>query len=194
MSDRGRPRDPAADVAIEAAVRGLLAEVGYRKTSIEQVAHRAGVSKSTVYRRARDKADLVFAVMFGSEPPPPGHVGPDWEAVLKELIAALSVEFMDPVARVAMPGLFSEFSCRPELAERVRRDLLAPAYVAVEGLLDEVRGRGVLRDDVDTELWCDMLFGAVFVRSLLFDRPVDKAVTDHMVDTALAGIRAPAER
>ena len=59
MTRAGRPRDVEADGAIERALRALLSEIGYRETSIEKIAKRAGVAKATVYRRASDKAELV---------------------------------------------------------------------------------------------------------------------------------------
>jgi len=175
-------------VAIEAAVRELLAEGGYRGVSMEQVARRSGVAKTTVYRRATDKAALVFDVMFGSPPPASIPNPQDWTLALKELVAQLSIAFTDPVGRVAMPGLIGEFSARPELAEAVRGALLAPAYAAVSALLDQGRQRGEI-GHFDDVLWMDALFGAVFVRALLFDRGVDRPVTDHLVEIALEGVR-----
>lgn len=47
----GRPRDASRDVVIEKAAIELLREVGYERLSIEAVAARAQVSKSTIYRR-----------------------------------------------------------------------------------------------------------------------------------------------
>ena len=47
----GRPRDARADAAIATAVAELLAEVGYGALTIEGVAARAGVAKTTIYRR-----------------------------------------------------------------------------------------------------------------------------------------------
>jgi AcrR family transcriptional regulator len=62
---RGRPRDERVTRAItEAALRQLLDE-GYRRLSMESVASEAGVARATVYRRFKDKADLVTAAIAG---------------------------------------------------------------------------------------------------------------------------------
>ncbi len=185
---RGRPRDPSADAAIERAIRELLIEVGYRKTSMQKIAQRSGVAKTTVYRRAPDKASLLFEMLFGREPSMPDEIGPDWVSALKQMVGMLSEEFTDPVARVAMPGLFAEFSSRPELAHRMREELLQPAYIVLGALLEDGRRRGEVTRRFDEVLWMDALFGAVFVRALIFDRPVGREVTDPLVDMALAGI------
>lgn len=42
----------------EAALR-QLAEVGYARVSMESIASEAGVARTTVYRRFKDKADLI---------------------------------------------------------------------------------------------------------------------------------------
>lgn len=55
----GRPRDVSRNVAIEKAAIELLREVGYERLSIEAVALRAHVSKSTIYRRWKNKAQLI---------------------------------------------------------------------------------------------------------------------------------------
>ena len=63
---RGRPRDERVTRAItEAALRQLLDE-GYARLSMESVASEAGVSRATIYRRFKDKADLVTAAIAGS--------------------------------------------------------------------------------------------------------------------------------
>ncbi len=54
----GRPRDERADAAIMTATLDLLAEVGPTGLSVDEVAARAGVSKTTIYRRFATKDDL----------------------------------------------------------------------------------------------------------------------------------------
>lgn len=165
MADAGRPRDERVDAAIERATRELLVEVGYAKTSMQAIARRAGVAKTSVYRRAPDKPSLIFDVLFGQG----SRVSRD--GGLGAIVARLSAMFADPVTRSTLAGLFAAFATRPELAEQVRTELLGPAYEAVASELDHP----------DAVLLTDMMFGAVFVRSLIFDRPVDPHVTETMI-------------
>ena len=58
----GRPRDSSRDLAILDATLALLTEVGYEQLSMEAVAGRSGAAKTTIYRRYRDKAELVEAL------------------------------------------------------------------------------------------------------------------------------------
>jgi AcrR family transcriptional regulator len=78
MGVLGRPRDVNRDVAILDAALLLLTEVGYDQLSMESIAGRAGVAKTTIYRRYSDKAALVAAAVeyrSSSTPPEPGPGG-----------------------------------------------------------------------------------------------------------------------
>ncbi|MQY26503.1 hypothetical protein NRB56_20740 [Nocardia sp. RB56] len=56
----GAPADPSAvDVAILDAARACVAEFGVRRTTLTEVARRAGVSRPTVYRRWPDTGALI---------------------------------------------------------------------------------------------------------------------------------------
>ena len=59
----GRPRDHARDEAIHEAALEVLSEVGYDRTTVEAIATRAHVSKATIYRRYKNKQELLMAAM-----------------------------------------------------------------------------------------------------------------------------------
>ena len=63
---RGRPRREGADEEILAAVRSTLDERGYRDLSVDVVAGRACVAKTTIYRRWPSKGVLVAAAIAPS--------------------------------------------------------------------------------------------------------------------------------
>src|SRR5438309_7772190 len=58
-SRRGRPRDSAVDEAILTAAVDLLAEAGFARLTMDQVAARAGVGKASLYLRWPNKLALV---------------------------------------------------------------------------------------------------------------------------------------
>jgi len=60
---RGRPRNEEKDVAIAEATWRLLAEKGYEGLTFEGVAEFAECSRSTLYRRFANKAELVEATL-----------------------------------------------------------------------------------------------------------------------------------
>lgn len=58
------PAPDDADARILAAAAEVIGAYGFRKTSMEDVARRAGVSRVTLYRRFADKDALVNAVVL----------------------------------------------------------------------------------------------------------------------------------
>src|SRR5260370_10545221 len=75
----GRPRRLAAEHAILKATREILAQAGVHGLTVEGVAARSGVAKTTIYRRWRSEEDLALGALLegipGEAPAPPlrGH-------------------------------------------------------------------------------------------------------------------------
>ena len=57
-------RSARTEKAILDATRELLSEAGVRHLTVEKVAARSGVAKTTIYRRWRSKDDLALAVLI----------------------------------------------------------------------------------------------------------------------------------
>ncbi|HEV7922370.1 MAG TPA: helix-turn-helix domain-containing protein [Thermoanaerobaculia bacterium] len=70
MSPRGRPRREGADESILAGARALLAETGYAALTVDAVAERVGVAKTTVYRRWPTKRELIAAALTATSSAP----------------------------------------------------------------------------------------------------------------------------
>ncbi|MGW7793341.1 TetR/AcrR family transcriptional regulator, partial [Streptomyces tricolor] len=90
----GRPRSAAADTAILAATREALVELGWSKLTLGDVATRAGVAKTTLYRRWAGKNELVVdavAELFDElELPDRGSLAADIEGVVLQFAAILA--------------------------------------------------------------------------------------------------------
>lgn len=84
---RGRPRRAGADEEILAVARQLLRENGYRDLNVDVVAERAGVAKTTLYRRWPSKGALVAAAIESLAPATDGDV----LSVLRETCTLLNL-------------------------------------------------------------------------------------------------------
>src|SRR5215469_10796145 len=114
---RGRPRSEQADRAILQAAAELLAERGLAGMSIEEVASRAGVGKTTVYRRWTSRGTLAldaFLADFQAQQPLP-----DTGTLHDDLLAALRA-WMRSVTRSSgaamLVGLLAEIEQDRDLA------------------------------------------------------------------------------
>lgn len=81
---RGRPRREGADEEILGVARALLAERGYRDLTVDEIAERAGVAKTTIYRRWPSKGALMSALI------PPAGTYANADAVLRDVRTLLT--------------------------------------------------------------------------------------------------------
>jgi len=163
---RGRPRSEEAHRAILAATLTLLDEAGYRALTIEAVAGRAGVGKTTIYRRWPSKLELVIDAIHQLRPPGPpedtGSVQGDFACFQRQQVARVA---NTPLPRVA-PRLISEAVGDPELHDAIMRDLVNPVRDAIREVLRRGVERGELRADLDLEIATDVVHGTVVYRIL----------------------------
>ena len=104
--------------AIEAALLQELAEFGYGKVAIDAVARRAGVGKAAIYRRWRDKQEMVVSVaskvaLSAVGIPDTGSLRGDIRQFLVNGCSSLS----HPLADTIIPDLLAEAARNPELAD-----------------------------------------------------------------------------
>jgi AcrR family transcriptional regulator len=186
----GRPRDPEADRAILKATIELLVELGYGDLSIEAVAARAGVGKTTIYRRWSSKEPLVVdAIKSLKAPADPAEPAAD-EPTRDVLVRVLSgfIRSMGPGDSGAMmAGLVAEMSRNPELAQAVRRGLLEHRRSIVIAILRRGIERREIRSDVDLDVVADLFGGPVVMRVLLTGGPISARLAHRIVDTVLDG-------
>lgn len=176
--------------AILDATRQLLAEEGgVRGLTVEAVASRSGVAKTTIYRRWRDKWELALdAVMIDMLPrfAEPVDVGD----TRQELIT-----FLDPVVKFlasrpygpAMQALVSVIATEPELARVYRERVVEPRRATLEPVIERGIARGDLRPDTDVQLLHEFLLGPVFYRLLLSGGRLDRKLSSRLVEAILQG-------
>jgi len=189
----GRPRDARADRAILEATLELAAKVGIDDLRVDDVAARAGVGKSAIYRRHASKAALVAAAISAlvSEiaVPDTGSTHDDLLALMADAVAV----YNDPVRAGVMPSLVAAMRHQPELASAVRDGFLTRRREALRAVLDRGIARGDLRADLDVELALDVLGGPLFYRLLITGGPIDDALAAGVAELILRGF-APTRR
>ncbi|MDX6598167.1 MAG: hypothetical protein QOE87_2054 [Gaiellales bacterium] len=188
----GRPRSSECELAILQATRELLVEGGVRGLTIEKVAARAGVAKTTIYRRWRDKDELALAVVLDMVEqvvmlPELGDTRAELLAFVNAAVEVLGSTLMGRV----MQGLVSDLATDPELAQAFRERVVSVRNAEVERLVQRGIARGDLRPDTDAESAHELLIGPVYYRLLLTGQPLDRAFARNTVDAVLRAF-APA--
>lgn len=191
-SNRGRPRSREADRAIHDAVLALLEEQGYEQLSIEGVAERAGVAKTTIYRRYASKPALVAHALLDESAaamavPDTGTLRGDLVTLMRGLAELLS----RPYWARTVPAIAAAAVDDPELDELLHRDNL-DRFAAADVLYERARGRGELPAEVVHRDLEELLSGALYMRALLLREPIDPQFIERIVDLVLRGSRAQA--
>ena len=147
---RGRQRSAETEQAILQVTRELLVECGVQGLTIEKVAARAGVAKTTIYRRWRDKDELALAVVLDMveqvvKLPELGDTRAELLAFVNAAVKVLGSTLMGRV----MQGLVSDLATDPELAQAFRDRVVSVRDAEVERLVERGIARGDLRPDTE---------------------------------------------
>ncbi|GAA3544756.1 TetR/AcrR family transcriptional regulator [Nonomuraea rosea] len=192
---RGRPRRAEVDESVLKAATELLLERGYTGLSPDEVAERAGIAKTTLYRRWPTKDHLAVAVVArlqaGDEITDTGDIRRDLPDYLEKIAAGLNRmraagRTDDDPSAGTVAELVAAAARHPDVGE-LERDLYARRNTLARALLERAVERGELRADLDVEALFDQLAGALYYRVLITGRPVGRAYAERLVDTALRG-------
>ena len=173
----GRPLDENVDAAILETAWRLLLREGYARMSIARVAEEARVGRPAIYRRYRDKSELVAAVLADKQSRnPPIDTG----TTRGDLIAHL--EFARRRFAVELAGtMIVEGRKHPELLEGFRRGMLQPRVADIVAAVERGKQRGEIRADLDSEIAVHALMGA-FMFHRIAAGPPKKGWPEHVVD------------
>jgi len=169
-----------------------LNRVGYANLRVDEVAERAGVNKTTIYRRWPTKAVLVSDALdshFQTERPLP-----DTGSLRGDILDYLGN--MVTLARTSMwRGMLTALSGRtdPEV-EIVARKLYLRERGFRTRLVQRAIDRGELPRAVDAELIGDLFSAPILRRLLTFGEDVEREYMESVIDVTLAGAAVAAIR
>jgi AcrR family transcriptional regulator len=159
----GRPRDERASSAITDAALRQLKTNGYGNVTMESVAVEAGVARATIYRRYRDKADLITAAIAANSS---AHLAEGHSDDPRRDLVAYLADFDHRYAEGCLEVVGTLIGVRedPSALDLHRQRVVAPRMNYVRSLLERARQLGQLRHDADFDLAIQMLVGSVFAR------------------------------
>nr|NLD40532.1 TetR/AcrR family transcriptional regulator [Actinomycetales bacterium] len=176
----GRPRDPAKDNAAIQATLELLNERGFHQLRIDEVAARAGVPKSTIYRRWPSLHALVVDAYQTAFPAlalaGTGDPLEELDEVLELSVGRLAENPLGPSLTIAGATIMQD----PELAEEYRGRFVNPCWIALTEALKRGISAGRFRTKRPVEDVASMLYGhASYSIIFLGERPDVEALKSN---------------
>jgi AcrR family transcriptional regulator len=162
--------------------------VGYDSLTIEGVAARAGVTKTTVYRRWSTKVQLVAEALSLR-----AHrrvLSSDTGSLRDDLLAhmkAVSHNLAAPIGQ-AILSLVAGSRHNPELAEALRQGYVALRRAEMAELVARAEARGELRPGLDHQLVVDLIISPVWYRALVWGESPEPERLEALVDILAFGL------
>jgi AcrR family transcriptional regulator len=177
--------------AIREAVLEELAVHGYGRMSIEGVARRAKVGKTTIYRRWDSKLQMVIDVVSavavqGMFLPDTGTLRSDLRAILG--VAALALRH--PLALQIVPDLLAEAARNPEIARTLETALRDTQLGFSSAVLRRAIERGELSGNADPQLLIDLAIGPLYWRLAVVRSKLPKGYLDELAGRVAAALMA----
>ena len=183
-SDEVDPRITRTREVVLAAVIEELAAVGHARFTIESVAGRSGVGKSTIYRHWDGKTRLIVDAMqtLNTQPAPEPDGAPGER--IRQLLHHLTHAITDGSLGPAIPALIEAAERDPEL-RRLLDDYSSSRRRALVDAIALGVDAGEIEATIDPELAAYALSGAVFYARLMTATPMSTTAVDQLIVTVL---------
>ena len=189
--DAGKAIDPRivrSRAAVLTAARALLSEGGFGGATIDAIAARSGVAKTTIYRQWPGCNELIIdAFSFDSDPitfPTTDDLRADLSVGLRFLAKELSSGDWIHL----LPAML-EAAERDEEFLRMSRAFIDSRRKPLKDRLQIATKRGELALSADVEILISLLVGPLFYRRLVVHQPIGRNLVDEILDMVLGQAR-----
>jgi len=187
---RGRPRSERVRTAVLRAATELLTSGGLDAVSMEAIAARAGVSKTTIYKWWPSRAHVMLESLFART----AHttvvaLDRTLEEVLTEQIQSLVSAFRDTEVGPLFADIVAAAQSDTEIRTALNERWLEPRRRIGAALLREAVERGELSRDTNVAVAVDQLFAPVYHRLLMGHETLDDTLGATAVRQLLDGLR-----
>lgn len=184
----GRPRSAGATEAVMAAALALAYEGGIQHATVDRVAERSGVAKTTVYRRWPHAYAIVMdAFLADISPLIPYQRMPTVQATfiaaVKQLVNALKGSRGD-----LLRHLLGAAQVDAQLQKAFWESWIEPRRAQAKEVIAEARAAGELSDIADADVLVDSIFGAVYYRLMIPYDELSGRYIEVLVEQVLSGV------
>src|SRR3954467_8356177 len=187
---RGRPPAPDTAERVLTVALELLARDGYAGLTLNALAARAGVAKTTILRRWGSKAAVPAAAverlaLHSVDLPESGTLRGDLKALQEKAVAVFTEGDGSFV-----PRLIRESGRHHEIADLLHT-VIHTRRLAYHRILGRAIARHELGPDVDQDVIIDMLIGPIWTRLLITRDPITDGLIEEIVDAILRAYPPP---
>ena len=174
----GRPRSTKSHQAILKATLELLGEVGFESMSIEAISTRAGVGKTTIYRRYSSKEELVAdAIESIRQEVVIPNTGNLW-GNLDLLIENAAQITLSPLGQQSVAMIISSAASNSQFAQIYWTKYLQPRREAFAVVIERAKIRNEIDPNLDSGLIFDSMSG-IMLYALIFP-PANESWTEYV--------------
>jgi AcrR family transcriptional regulator len=176
--------------AVYEATLAELVRCGYDQTSVEAIAARAGVHKTTIYRRWRTKHELVASALEAVaesriEAPDTGDITADLRVLARAVRTTLTSRDGGAAVRAIVSGAQSSAE-----VQRIARRFWATRLAQMGPIVDRAVERGQFPKGTSAAEVIKYVAAPLYHRLLITAEPLTEAAADLAADAALAAARA----
>lgn len=183
----GRPRNERRHKAILETAIDLVIELGFRAVSVESLAAKTGVAKTTIYRRWPNKAAVVMDAFMerlsGTQFPPNRKATESVRLQMHSMARAFRNK-----DGVVLKALLAEAQFDAELATAIRERWTLPRRKLALAVFQQAISQGDLRSDIDLEATIDLLYAPMYYRLQMGTGPLSDAYIEEIFDQVMQGL------
>lgn len=182
-----RPGSERRHKAILQTAIELVIELGFRAVSVESIAAKTGVAKTTIYRRWPNKAAIVMDAFME-------RLLRTQFPVTERALDSIRLQ-MHSMARAfrskdgaVLKALLAEAQFDPELATAIRERWTLSRRKLALAVFQRAVSQGDLRPDIDLEATIDLLYAPMYYRLQMATAPLSDAYIDEIFDQVMEGL------
>jgi AcrR family transcriptional regulator len=186
-----RRRSKRSHRAILDAAARILQERGYADVTIDGIAARARVGKTTIYRWWPNKASIfmeLYAELASklalTPPPDSGDVVTDLGLLLKGTFKL----YRESAAALALSGIVAEAQSNATVSRMVRNDFAPSRRQIVANLLARGVERGEIPKHIDVDLVSELVAGATWYYVLVGTSPLTDRQAIRLSEQIMFGV------
>ncbi len=185
-STGGRPREDRCNSAILGALLELLIKVGYDNVSIDKIAALAKVSKSTIYRRWSNKAELVAefvkSISAGvADDDAATELGDNLHDNMVSVVTNLC-ETISQTDGALVIGLVRVLQESNDLALLIKNNLIEAHMKPIIQVVDRAKVSGEIPKEADLTCIYNTILASIFAKLLFTKESLGKEFAIQLVD------------